>query len=151
MERADWSLHVGADLLSAEISLPYPIISALKKQLRIFKRRMSSYLKHCLFVQKELSTITDASSIVFLWMIKQKAILNNDSKLKLHYILLAEQIPPANICTTIKAVLKCFLPNLDIEQLKLPIKVHCAIWEGRSENSHNGTEIKAKEAGKYCY
>ena len=25
---------------------------------------------------------------------------------KLHYIILDEQIPPANICTTIKAVLK---------------------------------------------
>ena len=50
---------------------------------------------------------------------------------KLHYIILDEQIPPANICTTIQAVLKCFLPKLDIEQLKLPInlKVHCAIWE----------------------
>ena len=38
---------------------------------------------------------------------------------KLHYILLAEQIPLAKICSTIKAVLKCFLPaNLDDKDLK---------------------------------
>ena len=39
---------------------------------------------------------------------------------ELYYTLLAEQIPPAKIAPTIKAILKCFLPSLDVQHLKLP-------------------------------
>ena len=51
---------------------------------------------------------------------------------KLYYTLLADQIPPAKIESTIKAVLKCFLPNLNAERLKLP-KEKCAGYMRREE------------------
>ena len=44
---------------------------------------------------------------------------------RLYYSLLADQIPPSKICTTVKMVLKCFLPNLNIDDLQLP-KERCA-------------------------
>ena len=38
----------------------------------------------------------------------------------LYYSLLADQVPPAKIPRTIKSVLKCFIPSLDVEGIKLP-------------------------------
>ena len=90
---------------------------------------MWSYLKHCLFVQKELSTITDASLMndsAVNFKTRSGGKQYSPTIQKLHILYIAEQIPPAKICTTTKAVLKCFLPNLDVEQLKLP-EEHCAI------------------------
>ena len=46
--------------------------------------------------------------------------------------MLSDQIPPSKICKTIKAVLKCFLPNLDTEHLQLP-KERCAGYMHREE------------------
>ena len=44
---------------------------------------------------------------------------------RLYYSLLADQIPPSKIYTTVKMVLKCFLPNLNVDDLQLP-KERCA-------------------------
>ena len=38
----------------------------------------------------------------------------------LYYSLLANQVPPAKITNIIKSVLKCFLPNLNVDDIKLP-------------------------------
>ena len=51
---------------------------------------------------------------------------------KLYYTLLADQIPPAKIASTIKCVLKCFLPRLDVNQLLLPKEI-CACYMRREE------------------
>ena len=47
---------------------------------------------------------------------------------ELCYKLLADQLPPAKIASTIKSVLKSFLPSLDVEALKLPGET-CASYE----------------------
>lgn len=51
---------------------------------------------------------------------------------KLYYTLLADQIPPSKIINTIKAVLKCFLPSINVDHLKLP-KERCAGYMRREE------------------
>ena len=89
-------------------------------------------------VQEELTTITDATSIVvddtamnFSFQTKSGKMYSPAIR-KLYYALLADQIPPAKIASTIKAILKCFLTNLDVEQLILP-KERCAGCMRREE------------------
>jgi hypothetical protein len=51
---------------------------------------------------------------------------------ELYYKLLISQIPPARIAATIKAVLKSFLPSLDVESMQLPGE-SCASYMRRQE------------------
>lgn len=51
---------------------------------------------------------------------------------ELYYSLLGYQLPPAKIATIIKTVLKCFLPSVDLKQLKLPSEP-CASYMKRQE------------------
>ena len=69
------------------------------------------------FVQKELLTITEASTIFtdengsFCFETKSGRKQYLPAVRRLYYSLLADQIPPLKICTTVKMVLKCFLPT----------------------------------------
>ena len=83
-------------------------------------------------VQKELSMITDATAIFydikamcFSFETKHNGKQYSPAIRKLYYALLVDQIPPATIQTTIKSVLKCFLPGLDVDNLQVP-KERCA-------------------------
>ena len=83
-------------------------------------------------VQNELATVTDGTSITydestmsFTFETKCNGKQYSPTIRKLYYSLLSEQIPPAKISHTIKAVLKCFLPGLNVEALQLP-KERCA-------------------------
>lgn len=51
---------------------------------------------------------------------------------QLYYKLLADQLPPAKISSTIKSILKSFLPSLDVDKLKLPGE-SCASYMRREE------------------
>ena len=51
---------------------------------------------------------------------------------ELYYSLLGNQLAPAKIATIIKTVLKCFLPSVDLKQLKLPSE-SCASYMRRQE------------------
>ena len=51
---------------------------------------------------------------------------------QLYYSLLANQIPPGKIQSTIKDILKCFVPSLNIEHLQLPSE-SCASYMRRHE------------------
>lgn len=51
---------------------------------------------------------------------------------ELYYTLLANQLPPAKISTTIRSILKCFLPSLDLTHLQLPSE-SCASYMRRQE------------------
>ena len=51
---------------------------------------------------------------------------------ELYYKLLSDQLPPAKISTTIKSVLKSFLPSLDVDKLKLPGE-SCASYMRKEE------------------
>ena len=51
---------------------------------------------------------------------------------ELYYKLLADQLPPAKISSTIKSVLKNFLPSLDVDKLRLPGE-SCASYMRREE------------------
>ena len=64
---------------------------------------------------------------------------------ELCYSLLANQIPPAKVTTTIQAVLKCFMPSLDLHTIKLPSE-GCASYMRRQELTtismvHKATKI----------
>jgi len=89
-------------------------------------------------VEKELSVLSGATSItvdalkIFCFTSKSGERIYSPAICKLYYSLLSDQIPPSKIYKTIKAVLKCFLPNLDIEHLQLP-KERCAGYMCREE------------------
>ena len=51
---------------------------------------------------------------------------------ELYYKLLADQLPPAKISSTVKCILKTFLPSLDVDKLKLPGE-SCASYMRREE------------------
>ena len=51
---------------------------------------------------------------------------------KLYYNLLAEQVSVSKIADIIKAVLKCFNPSIDVEELRLPKKT-CASYMRKDE------------------
>jgi len=89
--------------------------------------------------QAELASIKDINSIhfdektlAFTFQTKTGATKYLPNVRKLYYTLLADQIPPSKITSTIKAVLKCFLPNLNLDDLKLP-KERCAGYMRREE------------------
>jgi len=58
----------------------------------------------------------------------------NHAVRELYYKLLADQIPPAKIASTIKSVLNCFFPTLNTNDLKLPHE-KCAGYMRREEMS----------------
>ena len=51
---------------------------------------------------------------------------------ELYHKLLADQLPPARIASTVRTVLKSFLPSLDVDALKLPGET-CASYIRREE------------------
>ena len=51
---------------------------------------------------------------------------------ELYYKLLVDQLPPAKISSTIRSILKSFLPSLDVDKLKLPGE-SCASYMRREE------------------
>ena len=51
---------------------------------------------------------------------------------QLYYSLLADQVPPSKIPTTIKSVLKCFFPSLDTDNIALP-QERCAGYMRKEE------------------
>ena len=51
---------------------------------------------------------------------------------KLYYQLLAEQVPTSRIADIIKAVIRCFNPSIDIQNLKLPQRA-CASYMRKDE------------------
>ena len=72
------------------------------------------------------------SSINFRFETKDGGKVYTPAIRELYYTLLAEQIPPGKIASTIKATLKCFLPSLDVQHLKLP-QESCASYMRRQE------------------
>ena len=105
-------------------------------------------------VQKELLTITEASTLFidkngsFCFKTKSGRKQYSPAVRKLYYSLLASQIPPAKVCSTVKLVLKCFLPNLNVEDLELP-KERCAGYMQADELTtvslaHKATVISEK-------
>jgi len=90
-------------------------------------------------IRTELELIKDAESVEvdsttlsFSFHTKTGTTMYSPAIRKLYYTLLTDQIPPAKIESIIKAVLKCFLPNLNIEKLSLP-KEKCAGYMRREE------------------
>lgn len=64
---------------------------------------------------------------------------------ELYYKLLADQLPPAKISSTIRSILKSFLPSLDVDKLRLPSE-SCASYMRREELTtvnlaHNATSL----------
>lgn len=51
---------------------------------------------------------------------------------ELYYKLLADQLPPAKISSTVKSVLKSFLPSVNVDKLRLPAE-SCASYMRREE------------------
>ena len=90
-------------------------------------------------VQSELALLDDVSIIIFnedednfTFQTKSGGRAYSPAIRKLYYTLLADQIPPSKIASTIRAVLKCFLPNLDVQHTKLPAKT-CTGYMRREE------------------
>ena len=70
---------------------------------------------------------------------------------KLYYSLLADQIPVSKIAVIIRKVLKCFNPDKNVEDLRLP-KKSCACYMRNEElkticNAHKAT-ILCSDSGK---
>lgn len=64
---------------------------------------------------------------------------------KLYYNLLSNEVPTSKISDIIRAVVKCFNPNVDVSQLKLP-KPSCASYMRKEElktlsNCHKATTL----------
>ena len=99
----------------------------------------NSTLSDTLAAIEELSVLSGATSITvdttkmsFCFTSKSGERIYSPAIRKLYYNLLSDHIPLSKICRTIKAVLKCFLPNLDTEHLELP-KERCAGYMRREE------------------
>ena len=75
---------------------------------------------------------------------------------RLYYSLLANQIPAARAAEIVKAVLKCFLPDSDVETIKLPSE-RCAGYMRKDElktisNAHKVSVLfKQVEMGKQLH
>ena len=63
---------------------------------------------------------------------KERGNMYTPAVRELCYSLLTDQIPPAKVATTIKSVLKCFMPSLDLQTIKLPSE-GCASYMRRQE------------------
>ncbi len=94
-------------------------------------------------LQKETSTHGGAVSfssdfdengqlVNFSFLTKCGGKFYSESIRQLYYSLLADQVPPAKIARTIKSVLKCFLPALNVDKLVLP-RERCAGYMRREE------------------
>ena len=78
------------------------------------------------------SSIDEDQSIKFCFNTKDGGRQYSSSIRNLYYSLLADQISPAKIRSIIKAVLKCFVPTANIDQLQLPSE-GCAGYMRRQE------------------
>lgn len=82
---------------------------------------------------KEATSVTlDNSAVEFCFQTKSGGKKYSPCIRKLYYTLLADQIPPAKIGGIIKAILKTFIPSVDVELLSLP-KERCAGYMRREE------------------
>ena len=72
----------------------------------------------------------------------------SDSIRQLYYSLLADQIPPAKIEATIKAVLQCFMPSLNTQMLMLP-RERCAGYMRREELKTISMAHKAQSVSEF--
>ena len=91
-------------------------------------------------LKSEMNSFSVAGSAVasnrgdakFCFETKDGGLVYTTEVRELCYKLLADQLPPAKIASTIKSVLKSFLPSLDVEALKLPGET-CASYIRREE------------------
>ena len=84
-------------------------------------------------------------SITFCFQTKEGGKIYTHAIRELYYSLLADQMPPAKIANTIKTILKCFLPSLDLNHLQLPSE-SCASYMRRHKLTtvslvHKGTSV----------
>ena len=78
-------------------------------------------------LEKEITSLTgsnvslhsNAECVTFCFQTKVGKVYSPAIR-ELYYNLLSNQMPPAKIATTIKTVLKNFLPSVDLEHLELP-------------------------------
>ena len=79
-------------------------------------------------LKSEMNAFSIASSAVasdrgdakFCFETKDGSRVYTTAVRELYYRLLADQLPPAKVASTIRTVLKSFLPSLDVDTLKLP-------------------------------
>ena len=91
-------------------------------------------------LKSEISTLSATSVSVsncvgdskFCFQTKDGGRVYTTAVRELYYTLLAMQLPPSKIATTIKSILKSFLPSLDVDNLKLPGE-SCASYMRRQE------------------
>ena len=75
--------------------------------------------------------VSDGDDAKFCFETKGGGCIYTTAARKLYYKLLTDQLPPANISSTIRAVLKSFLLSLDVDKLKLP-RESCASYMRRN-------------------
>ena len=91
-------------------------------------------------------------SVFFCFQTKDDGKVYSHAIRQLYYSLLANQIPPGKIKSTIKAVLGCFFPSLNLDCLQLPSE-SCAAYMRRHELTtlslaHKATSVlKQAETG----
>jgi len=78
------------------------------------------------------AVVSDGDDAKFCFETKDGGRVYTTAVRKLYYKLLADQLPPSKISSTIRAVLKSFLPSLDVDELKLPGEA-CASYMRREE------------------
>ena len=95
--------------------------------------KMPSLTSNCVSPLSNKSESEKKSQVVYfsLQTICGNKVYSNNIR-QLYYSLLADQVPPAKIEFIIKSVMKCFLPSLNIDELKLP-RERCAGYMRREE------------------
>ncbi len=99
----------------------------LSDLVKCLKKEISTAL-----VTTSVSDIDSVGDSRFCFQTKDDGRVYTTAVRELYYTLLAQQLPPAKIATTIKSVLKGFLPSLDVDSLKLPGE-SCASYMRREE------------------
>jgi len=92
---------------------------------------MASITTELKLIKGAESVEVDSATMTFSFYTKKGKIMYSPAIRKLYYTLLTDQIPPAKIESTIKAVIKCFL-HLNIEKLSLP-EEKCSGYMRREE------------------
>ena len=126
LERAEKAL----DIVDCESKLAVHKNEDLEEQLGLSKQTISA-------LQKEIGSLKEASPLITATGKDQQAVqfycetktgrFYSSAIRKLYYKLLADLIPPDKIEQTIKAVLKFFIPEVDLSQLHLP-RARCAAY-----------------------
>ena len=82
-------------------------------------------------------------SITFCFQTKEGGKIYAHAIRELYYSLLADQMPPAKIANTIKTILNCFYPSLDLNRFQLPSE-SCASYMRKYELTTVSLVHKAK-------